>query len=393
MSTHCDRSPRRTHTRRAPYSLVAFLAVGLPLQSLHAQCVGDLKREMLAVESLSRAIERATMAKISSSGSSSKGDAASDAAQPATLQGGPKGGSDTSDPPDGGRTKSYWSQFQTALLDEELFGQQLAKAGPAQPCLREQQDVFRAAARASLLAKFGGTGEKLSNTKEDSAKVEDALRDAAASVLAMRYMPTDRFTVFFGFGSSYVPKRTNAMRFKVVSQSEQVTTPAANGQPATTSTQTKQYAVVESDSRSRPVGTTGLAVRFRDRRTSAGADCMRRGSRDVVSDCWYYAVDRLWPTTLFGSIQFGGGEGIVSGTTLGLGWKVVGDVNLLVGFGVTEIPTLRRDLRTQFDASKDGRLLVPTGENAESIMGTHTEKSWMFALGIPLALRNALTGK
>jgi hypothetical protein len=358
MPTHATPRTVGTDTRAVSRALVVAVslgALGLPI-TLSAQCIGDLARETTALESLSAAIKDAALKPI-----------------PA------------------GTNKTYWEQFQDALSDDGLYGQHTAKAGGAQPCLQEKKELFRSAAREALLSKLGGKTGDLAIAK--AKDVEEALRTGAFSALATRYSPSDRFGVFFGFGSSYVPKKSVATRFKVVSQSEMVTTPASASTPASTTTLTKQYAVVASDSRSRPVGTTGLAMRFRDRRSDLGGDCARKGAHDQISDCLAFAMDRVWPTTVFGSIQFGGGEGFVSGTTLGLGWKVVGDVNLLVGLGVTEIPTLRRELRAQFEANKEGRLLVPAGESSESIMGTQTERSWMFALGIPLALRNALSGR
>jgi hypothetical protein len=362
----------------ATLSLLVLLA-----QPSSAQCVSSLRDELWALDDIAKAIEERTFS------SGAEGAAVELKA----------GVSDSTKKPTVVTNAQRWKLFSDALGDDALYLGKLARAGVAMPCLMDKRDVFRTAARAKMLELLGGKQDAFDEKKREA--LAEALRTGAATVLETRYASSDRFGMFFGVGASYIPQRDDAVRYKVISQSETVVTPGTNGQPATEKTQTRQYIVEETSSRSYPVGATGLTMRFRDRNSGRGQGCFKlTGEGDVARKAWHSAsecvvwlAERAWPTAVFGSVQFGGGEGVVTGTTLGAGWKVVGDVNLLVGFGISRLPTLRRDLLTEFEASKNGRLLLPAGENEESIMGKQSEQTWLVAIGIPLALRNAFGGK
>ncbi|HYD54182.1 MAG TPA: hypothetical protein VEA99_16215, partial [Gemmatimonadaceae bacterium] len=223
------------HRRSVPWPLVALAAIAAGGARLGAQCVGDLQKETTALESLAVAIKEAAMKKPGEKG-------------------------------------SYWKQYLDALGNEALYGQHLMKAGTATPCLLDRREAFRTAARTALVERVKDP-EKLNDSNADD--VAEALRSGAFTVLGSRYSPTDRFGVFFGFGASYIHQAHDARRYKVISQTETVTTPGANGQPSTQTSQTKQYIVEDSRSRSYPVGATGLTMRFRERNSSRGQGCFR----------------------------------------------------------------------------------------------------------------------
>ena len=323
--------------------IVALALGGGAARQAHAQCVANLVDELNALDAAVSAVATATF--------NSAGAAAA---------------------------KTPWVRFNDALQDDGAFFMAAARAGLAAPCLVERRAEFRNAARASLLKAIPD-----SNLTNRQAEVRAALLGGAATALQARYAPSDRIGILFGFGASIIHHRDDAARYKVITQ-----------RGVAPDTASQQYIVEETDSRTLPIATTGVAVRFRDRTPPELSNCGRksRGSR-LLRSCGYWVLDHVWPTTIFGALQFGGGEGTVSGTTLGVGWRVVGDITLLAGYGISRLPALREDIERQFVADASGRMRLPTGESAETIMGTQSQETWTITLGIPLALKNAFGTK
>jgi hypothetical protein len=314
----------------ASVTLLAVKAVYAP-----AQCVGNLGDEIGALQHFADSVYRVTFAK-------------KDA---------------------GSAPEPSWDKFTNALKDDAAFIKTLADAGAAGQCLLPLREAFRSTAAAALTRAI----PKKALAVGDSGTVRSALLSATGTVLATRYSPTDRFSAVFGFGMAVA--QGYAPQFKVISR---------RGIGADTATHL--YIVQESNSRAQPIGMTGLAIRFRDRQSSCGS------AREPKKACPFWVVDHLWPTSVFGAVQLGGGEGTVSGTTLGAGWQLVADVNVLVGYGITRVAALRRDVRRAFDAEPSGILLMPAGETSESIMGTESQRSFTVTLSIPLALKNLFGG-
>jgi hypothetical protein len=270
------------------------------------------------------------------------------------------------------------NRLKNALDDGTIFLSHLQQAGAAMPCLLERRELYRMTVRNALPT------DEATLTKE---RVRSALRQGSAAVLSTRYSPSDRVGVLFGFGFSVLGK-DDATRYKVISRTEgESDTPV-----------TKQYIVKESESQSIPVATTGIAVRFRDRDSNRRWRFRGSGTDpgEVIGNNVVWLVDHLIPTTVFGSVQFGDNdvEGIVNGTALGLGWRVVGDVNILVGLSISRTPTLRGDLETAFRASPiEGILPLPAGETEETIVGTQSEQGFLFALAMPVSLKPVFGGR
>jgi len=355
-----------------PTSAAVFVPIFLAgtSRTIGAQCVGDVRGELTGLATISDSI-------IALAFRSTNSVAATTTSSTATSSTSSMAGSSVATKP-GVDTLITVERVRKALFEETPFLVGLSRAGTAAPCLLDRRDVFRSAVRGALPE--GDTAHV------NVSQVRNALRDGEAAAFATRYSPTDRIAVLFGLGMSLI-QPNDARQFKVVTR---------RGPGADTSS--RQYIVEASNSRSFPVATTGLAVRFRDPLPSKPRPTARRPAtlrtlRAVVVENLAWLYERAKPTTVFGSVQFGGSEeGAVSGTALGLGWRVVGDVHLLAGFSLTRLSTLRKDLLRQFENDTTGVLPLPSGESESSILGTHSEQALLVAFAVPLSLRGVFGG-
>ena len=239
---------------------------------------------------------------------------------------------------------AFYRRATQALQTPEVYIAAVASTGAAAPCLIERREVFRATATNLLLR---------DSAKLSEQELERALRLAAAAVLSTRYAPTDRVGVLFGIGFGGVLNIDEPELVKVVQRD--------------TGDARRSFIVRESPNRAGPVALTGIGIRFRD-----------------AADGW----DRFIPAAAFASIQFGVGDDPVRGAALGIGWPLVGDSQILLGFNLSRIQALREDLVAEFRDSR-GRMEFPIGESAESILGTRTSAALLIALGVPVSLKAA----
>jgi hypothetical protein len=351
--------------RTTTISLSVLCLLSSANRHLEAQCVGDVRDELTGLSTISDSVFAGAFRIVAPPAPPAAGPAPAPAA-PGAI---PKATVDS---------VTTMQRLKKALAEEAPFIVGLTRAGTAAPCLIDRKEIFRAAVRGAL--------PESDTAKVDAAQAKKALRAGEAAVFATRYSPTDRIAVLFGLGMSLI-QANDAQRFKVINR---------RGQGADTSS--KQFIVQESGSRSFPVATTGLAVRFRDRLPAAPRPRPERAKTLgnvsgflATNIAWLY--ERAKPTTVFGSVQFGGGEeGAVSGTALGLGWRVVGDVHILAGFSITRLSTLRKDMLRQFKSDTTGVIPLPPGESEESVMGTQSEQALLIAFAVPLSLRGVFSG-
>lgn len=348
--------------RSTAATLSALILLAGVSRTLEAQCVGDVRDELTGLSTISDSVFAGAFKTVAPPTATAGGT-------PVAAPGAVKTILDT---------VTTMERIKRALAEEAPFVVGFTRAGTAAPCLFDKKDIFRAAVRGAL--------PEADTTHVHATQVKKALRAGEAAVFATRYSPTDRIAVLFGLGMSLI-QPSDAQRFKVITR-----------RGIGSDTSSKQFIVQQSNSRSFPVATTGLAVRFRDRLPPEPRPRVRRpktlrtaASAAVSNFAWLY--ERAKPTTVFGSVQFGGGdEGAVSGTALGLGWRVVGDVHLLAGFSITRLSTLRKDLLTQFKADTTGVIPLPPGESEGSILGVQSEQALLVAFAVPLSLRGVFSG-
>jgi hypothetical protein len=211
--------------------------------------------------------------------------------------------------------------------------------------------------------------DNVKTARVSSDEVRKSIRQAADANLTLRLSAKsqDRVGVTFGVGVSVIIwDRVDAEGFRILSE------PAGSGS-------TQNVMVRASKSRTFPAVMTGIAARFRDRWTPPSG--WVRYPTNVAD--WFV------PTAVFATAQLGFTEvsGATGGVSLGLGWQIIGDVHMLVGYSATRLGSLREDLREKWDATSDGRLVLPAGETEESIRSSEVANGIVVMFATPVALK------
>jgi hypothetical protein len=186
------------------WAAVAAVAIATPARVLTAQCVSDLRSELVGLTAISDSI----MKRVGSA----------DTIPRATAE--------------------------ATLRDIGLFAAKAGLSGTAATCVMLGQSAFQQAALASL-----PTGQNALKR----AEIQRAASEGVAAVLASRYAASDRVSLVFGIAMTALLDASDAAEWKIISRTDSSATPVE-----------KRYIANESNSRQFPSAATGVLVRLWD---------------------------------------------------------------------------------------------------------------------------------
>lgn len=260
--------------------------------------------------------------------------------------------------------------LERVIANDQLYIEASVKAGPSAEQLIGDMATFQELALRELESQVFPI---------KVFQLRQIIQRAIEGTLATHYIERDNHVgVFFGPGLARVIwDEHDARRFKIQSLPD----------PAD-SQNYHQYLVRDGDSVTFPVALTGVLAQFRERQPVV-PPTHKFGLRHLhLGYGLRWLSQKLQPTAVFGSLQLAGGDVGTVGVAIGLGWQVVGDIHLLIGYNSTKLGTIRDDLHNEIDASMKDRLRIDDRETEDSIKGTEVSNGIVVVVAIPIALKS-----